>query len=533
MSSRQVPWICMLAALGCDGEMTESDAGDREDACVSCRVDAGDPDPDGGTPDPDGGSDPDAGTDGGMTLPPLPTEPVVIALSATGHDRVFAVAHGPDGSIYATGQIADGIAGADFELFVAKLDRLGELDDEFGDGGVARINVAEGGLDREIARGIVVQSSGRIVIAGTAEHDPTIEGLLGTDTDIVLVGFDADGDVDMEFGEDGIVREDLGTGYVTTNAMGVDVLAAADAQWGLALDSEQRLVIHGAARADGRDDTDYVVMRRLADGGVDEDFGGGDGIVLLDVGLANAGARAISVLEDNSILAFGYTTSSFLERPEGDPATTSQQPVIFKLTASGEFDDTFATEDAFEEEDGVWYDFATPLPQRRNAEAYGAAILSDGRLVTIGYGPTPIEGGMGTDFVSFRFSADGVLDETYGIGGAGYTYFDVGMLGDNGRNITALPDGRTLSVGAGRPMPPEGGTPEQDAVIVILSADGIPDTSVDGDGMRIFDLGGNDHFWGVDVFESEEEDRAIVGGIAAGVTSGTDDDDAAFLFLPL
>jgi uncharacterized delta-60 repeat protein len=247
----------------------------------------------------------------------------------------------------------------------------------------------------------------------------------------------------MSFGTDGIERIDAGTGVVTTNAMGVDVLSGADTQWGLELASMDRLVVSGATIADGRTDTDYLVLRRLSDGDVDDTFGGGDGEVTLDVGMTNAGARAVRVLEDQSIVMFGYTTSSVLMRPVGDTATSSQQPVIFKLTPAGEFDMTFATADVYTES-GVFHDFATPLPGRLNAEAYGAAVLSDGRFVTIGYGPTAIAGGMGTDLVSFRFSAAGALDGTYGT--SGLVYLDVGMQGDNGRFITVLPDDRTISV---------------------------------------------------------------------------------------
>lgn len=526
--------LATVGAIGCGEAPADPDGGALADACAACG-DAGGGDRDGGRDD-DGGH---AGDDGGPldsgagdAGTRLPTEPVVLALSPAGHDRVYAVVHDAAGNLYATGQIAGSIeSGADFELFVAKLDATGVLDEGFGDAGVARVNVAVGGTSREVARGIVVQSSGRIVIGATAEHDPSATGLAANDTDIVLVGFEPDGDLDPTFGDAGIDRIDLGTGVVTTNSMGVDVLSAGDAQWGLALDSMDRLVIHGATRApDPATYAEYAVVRRLADGGADTSFGGGDGYVTLDVGMAAAGARTLDVLDDDSIVAFGYTTSSVLVRPVGDTATTSQQPVVYKLTPAGEFDATFAIADATTAP-GVWHDFATPLPERRNAEAYGGAILSDGRIVTIGYGPTPIAGGTGSDLVSFRWSAAGVLDPTYGSGGL--TYVDVGMQGDNGRYIVALPDDRTLSVGAGRPVPPAGGSVEQDALVLVLSADGVPDASFGEGGLRLYDLGGNDHFWGAHVHRSASGDHVAVGGIAAGEVVGTDDDDSVFLFLPL
>lgn len=515
--------VILMAPLGgCgDDDARDPDTGPRPDACAECADGGPPPEPDAGVPD---GGAPDAGS-------ALPGDPIVIALSP-GHDRVYAVVHDADGNLYATGQIADDIsATADYEVFVAKITPAGTLDTTFGTEGITRVDLTPGGGNREAARGIVVQSSGRIVIGATTEHDPSAAGLLAGDTDIALVGFTPDGDLDATFGSGGIERIDPGTGTVITNAMGMDVLSGADQQWGLAVDSVDRLVLHVATRSpDGRSDTDYALLRRLEDGGADDTFGGGDGIVTLDIGMANAGQRSVIVLPGDALVAAGYTTSSVLMRPPGDTAATSQQPVIWQVTASGEPDATFAATDATLLP-GVWHDFATPLPERRNAEAYGFARQTDGSLVTIGYGPTPVEGGMGTDLVSFRFTSAGVLDPTYGTGGS--TYVDIGMLGDNGRHIVVLPDDRTLSVGAGRPMPAAGAMSEQDALVLILEADGAPDAEFAAGGFRTYDLGGNDHFWGADVFESAAGDRVAIGGIAAGEVADTDDDDSAFLFLPL
>lgn len=529
MTLTRASWLFVaLAMIGCGTTPAEPDGGPGTDACSTCNVDGGGDVEDGGQDggQPDGGQS-DGGQDGGE--PPPPPEPVVVSLSTTGHDRFFAVTHDADGNIYATGQIADSLeATADYEIMVAKFSPAGVLDTTFGGGdGVARVNVSTGGRAAEVARGIVVQSSGRIVVGGTAEHDPSAAGLLANDTDIVLVGFTSTGELDDTFGTDGIDWIDLGTAVVDSSGAEAR-LAGADAQWGLAVDSMDRLVIHGATRApDPRLDTDYAIVRRLEDGGPDTAFAGGAGVVTMDIGMTAAGARAVTVLADDSIIGAGYTTATTLVR---DPAASSQQPVLWKVTSAGELDATFATADATTTP-GVFYDFATPLPERRNAEAYGAAVLSDGRLVTIGYGPTAITGGMGTDLVSFRFSAAGALDATYGT--AGLTYVDVGMLGDNGRLIVALPDDRTLSVGQARPAPPSGGTAEIDAIVLILSEDGVPDAAFGEGGFRTYDLAGSDQFWGAHVHEATAGDSVAIVGVAGGTVVGTDDDDAVILVLPL
>ena len=244
---------------------------------------------------------------------------------------------------------------------------------------------------------------------------------------------------------------------------------------------------------------------------------------------SNTSARAVTVLEDDSIVATGYLTSNLLS---GGGASTvqDQQPVIYKVKANGDFDASFATEDVWDA-DGVWHDYA--VGDSRRAEAYGAALQSDGKLVTIGYGTSPVATNVGTDWVSFRYTADGNLDATYGDNGA--AYIDAGHYGDNGRFVLALPDDRILAVGVGRPnaTPPAGQEqPEADAMVAILTADGHPDTSFAEGGFKLFDMGGTaDHFWAAAV--SPDKAYVTVVGIAGAETAGVNDDDSVLLFIPI
>lgn len=458
-----------------------------------------------------------------------PGEAGVISLSTTGHDRLFGVTFAPDGNILATGQVSTDIdASADFSFVVAKFLPNGQLDRRFGNDGVVTKNVSIGGTARELARGIVVQSTGDIVIAGAAEHDARAAGLAAQDTDIVLVRFSADGVLDETFGEDGVVRLDLSTAVEGVNNNGAPALLGADAQWGLALADGDALVVHGAQRAEGlqsdgvtpRTDTDWVLVKLTADGELDTTFSD-DGKVTLDIAEANASARAVTVLADGSIIGTGYTTSTAL-------GISTQQPVLYKVSATGVFDATFATADAIATP-GVWHDFATdPENPALRAEAYGAALQGDS-FVTIGYGPTPAEGGTGTDWVSFRFSASGEQDMTFGDGGR--AYIDAGGFGDNGRFVMTLPDDRILAVGVGRRAAQA--QPERDAMVAILTADGVPDESFAPGGFKLFDAGGDaDHFWSAAIAPNDPTQVAIV-GIAGGRTSGVNDDDALLLLLPI
>lgn len=466
---------------------------------------------------------------GGGSVPIAAGEAGVVSLSSTGHDRLFGVIFAPDGNLLATGQISTDIdASADFSLLVAKFLPTGQLDRRFGNDGVVTKNVAIGGTAREIARGIVVQSTGNIVIAGAAEHDPGAEGLAALDTDLVLLRFSPDGVLDTTFGDDGVVRLDLSTAAEGLNNNGQPALLAADSQWGLALGADDSLIVHGTQRASGlqadgvtpRTDSDWALLELTADGELDPTFSA-DGKVTLDIGEANAAARAVTVLPDGSIIGTGYTTSTVL-------GISTQQPVLYKVSAAGEFDAAFATADAVATP-GVWHDFATDeLNPDLRAEAYGAAVQGE-NFVTIGYGPTPTEGGTGTDWVSFRFTAAGEQDLTFG--DAGRAYIDAGGFGDNGRFVMTLPDNRILGVGVGRRA--AGAQPERDAMIAMLTENGLPDTSFAPNGFRLFDAGGDaDHFWSAAIAPEDPTQVAIV-GIAGGRTTGTNDDDALLLLLPL
>lgn len=464
------------------------------------------------------------GVGSGSGIPQLDV-PVALTLSATGNDAFYGVTYDNEGNIYATGHVATNIGtAADHSFVVAKFLASGELDSTFANEGIVTVNVAPGGTNRELARSVLVQSDGKIVIAGGAEHDATAAGLLAADTDVFVVRFNTDGSLDDTFGEEGVVRLDLSTAAEGTNAAGEPALLAADSVWTIASAADDTIVLHGTQRASGfqadgttpRVDADWALLRLTRDGELDTRFGA-DGKVTLDIAEAGASARTITVLTDNSVVAAGYLSSTAL-------GVQTQQPVIYKVTATGEFDPTFATTDAWTAP-GVWHDLAVAPPLR--AEAYGAALQGD-KLVTMGYGPTPGTG-TGSDWVSFRYTADGDLDTTYGADADGdgspdgVTYVDAGGFGDNGRFVMALPDGRVLGIGGGRPT-----ADDTDGMVVVLNEDGTPDTSFAPGGFQLYDVGGaNDFFWAGALAPNRK--RVAVVGIAGATTSANDTDSALLL----
>lgn len=517
------------------------DSGLKADGSIAPGIDSG---LDAGV---DSGLKPDGGGTGGDGGGSAITDKVVYAqISATGHDRFYGVTYDAAGNIYAVGQTSSATAaGSDSSFVLAKFSAAGVLDTTFGTSGYAIKNVVEGGLDVETARGVVIQADGKIVVAGQAEHQVygagADAGAIVRDADVFVVRFTAQGQLDTTFGTAGVARHDVGTGVLTQPATLADggvpalALSGADSFWSLSSANDNKLVIHTATRALGnsldgglRTDTDFALLRLNADGSLDSSFGaagGTPGIVRTDFSSTNASVRAATVLANGSIVGTGYSTNTVLT----GTATTSQNPVLYKVNADGTPDTAFGTTDPVAAP-GLWHDFARR--DQKNAEAYGAAPQGT-KFVTAGYGPTPNTSGTGTDLVFFRFNADGSQDRTFGTDGV--TFVDIGGYGDNGRTIATLPDNRIIGGGTGRVKPAvapaTGVNPPADAVLTVLTENGQPDTSFGTNGVRTYDFGGaGDHIWGISVAPNKKQVAAV--GIQTGATTA-DDDDGAIVILNL
>jgi uncharacterized delta-60 repeat protein len=493
-----------------DDDVTPDAGGNTPDA-AEITPDAADTTPDAADTTPDAA---DTAPDAADTTPDAGPDnvgvPIIVPISPTGTDAFFGVAFDPAGNFYAVGHTAPSVAStADRSIVLARFLPNGVLDESFGKGGVAITNVVEGGANGETARGIVIQSTGKIVVSGTVEHDITATPPATSDRDVALLRFDTDGTLDPTFGDEGIVILNLNDGVQITGGDGNPAWAGADAAWSLSVYPNDKLLVHAAQRATGfqqdgvtpRTDTDFAVVRLTADGGLDTTFGT-NGKKTTDLGGVNASVRAASILPDGSIIGAGYANT---------PGLGSTQPVVYKLTPDGEMDTTFGSGGFFHE-----------IVLQAAAEAYGVALQGD-KLITIGYGRNSTSESL--NWVSVRLNANGTRDNTWGTDGL--LTIDVAGFADNGRNVMALPDGRTMMIGGGR-LTSENG----DGMVAIVGDVGQPDTLFDPSGYRIYDLGGTaDFFWGGAV--SPDHSKVALVGLRGFGNAGTEtnNDDGAILIL--
>jgi uncharacterized delta-60 repeat protein len=413
-----------------------------------------------------------------------------VPLDATTNDRFMAVAFDATNRVYAAGYVT---VGTDQYIAVARYATDGSLDTAFGNDGIASHNVKVGG--NEIANGLVLQSDGKIVLAGTADNDPAATF---KDADFVTVRFDAEGDLDTTYGDGGTKVIDLGAGV-----SGPPVVS--DLLWSIARDGEDRLVLFGSKKADGRADRDRVVLRLTKDGQPDSNFATG-GVYTLDVDGQNLpdDARNGIVQADGKIMSAGYTN-----------VAGRNQVVLVRLNADGSPDTTFSS-------DGVlrFAPFAVGM-----AEAYAAVPQSDGSYVTTGYGRTEESSTAKVDIVSFRVSATGSVDSSWG--SSGVVLYDGGAAdNDRGRNLVVLPDDRVVMVGGVSPV-----AADLDAALVVLTPEGQLDKSWDPNGVRTYSFGQpTEQLYGVAV---SADGRFVA---AAGFSSdgdGAGDDDATLVVLPV
>ncbi len=412
----------------------------------------------------------------------------VLSISQTGHDRFFSVAFDKDGNFYAAGSVASSTeASSDSKAVVAKFLADGSLDTTFGESGYASFNFVAAGSG-EVARSIAVDSQGRIVIGGALEHANAADP---RDRDLFVARLSANGVLDASFGVNGLAIVDLSQGAVNGQSF------TADGFGGLAVDSQDRIVLEGAQKRAEGFDTDFVVTRLSSDGTVDTSFAV-NGKFSIDNKNLNASAKNPILLGDGSIIGTGYNRDGV------------NVPFVFKLTPEGALDTTYG-------EDGVFKSKVLGAV----TEVY-AGVLHGTDIVTVGYGKDLDSESL--DFLSLRINSQGKLDQSYGTNG--YTRVDVDGFNDNGRFLAALPDGRVALVGGGRYV-----ATNVDGMIAILNEDGSADQNFAEGGMSLFEFGGeNDFLWGAAV--SPAGDKLVAVGIK-GMTSTGANDDAALVIVPL
>ncbi|AKQ65865.1 Delta-60 repeat domain protein [Myxococcus hansupus] len=467
-----------------------------------CMTGCGDDEPT-PTPIPDAGTQTDAGTE---PVPDSGTEPTpdagtgaldsdiaVVRFNQDGtHDTTFGaggVTHvdfgpGRDGTrdslwdlkVDATNRIVlfgnkrgEG-ARADTDRVVARLTSAGALDTTFGSSeprnGFSVLNLSN--LNDGMRNGLI-QQDGKIMASGYTSM-PTGVGAQAANR-IVLQRLNDDGSSDATFGWQGVVTS-------------APFLAQSETlpEWGMAeayavgQQSNGSYVTSGYGRVASSGTVDLVSFRYTPTGELDPTWGTG-GSVVLDLAGDNDYGRHMVILSDDRMCSVG---SSALGAQNTDG-------LILMLTADGQRDTTFAPEgyktydfdrpnNAFfgvaASPDGNWIAAAgfraggnqnddailaiiptggagaevfkaTPISATENDRFWAVTFDASNRIYATGF---VTEGG-DSRMVVARFTIDGNLDPTFGVGGIATLNVVTGATEEAGRGIALQSDGKIVIAG--------------------------------------------------------------------------------------
>lgn len=165
----------------------------------------------------------------------------------------------PDGKIVIVGNVSY-INEITFEyiedIFLARLDTKGFVDSTFGSGGIV---ITDFGGDSENACCVLLQEDDKIVIGGTSQESPIGSGF-------VISRFESDGEVDVNFGTEGLVKT-----FIQTNSI---------PYYG-AIQPDGKIIFAGIT-SNSYLSGDFAIVRYLENGTLDNLFGSG-GIVQTDL----------------------------------------------------------------------------------------------------------------------------------------------------------------------------------------------------------------------------------------------------------
>jgi delta-60 repeat domain len=290
---------------------------------------------------------------------------VVVTFDSTS-DYLDAVALQSDGKIVAAGSTS----GTAFLL--ARFNADGSLDQGFGNNG--SVETAFG--DQTAAgRAIVVQADGKIIVVGVSGAGPYSEL-----NDFALARYNSDGSLDQTFGSGGKVK---------THFPGVDNTGSSATS--VALQSDGKLVVGGYYKKNDRTPHQFALARYNSNGTLDSAFGQ-SGKVMTGMGLGDAFSFGIALQGNGRIVLAGYSDT-----------TQDHDFSLIGYTSNGTVDSTF----------GNGGFMTTDFSRATDDIAYAMTAQSDGKLVVAGRtGEYPQN-----DFAVARYSSDGQLDQTFGVGG--------------------------------------------------------------------------------------------------------------------
>lgn len=345
----------------------------------------------------------------------------------------------------------------------------GDLDATFGTGG--KFQSAVGGAMGASVGGVIVQSDGRIFIAGEAWND------VSNNLDFALVRLTEDGVLDTSFDTDG----------KTTFPMG----PRNDSAYSIAIaPADDSFVIVGSAGSSNFTTSEFAVARFNSDGTLDTGFNTTGKALVSVLSSARNEANDALILSDGKVLVAG---SSYYG---GSPRIG-----MVRFNEDGTLDTGF---------DGDGKAVIDP-----GNEAQGYAVCEqpeDGKIVVAG----SYYNGNNQDFLIVRCNSAGALDTSFG--GDGIVSTPI-FRSDRAEAVVVQADGKIIAAGSASDFG------VSDFALVRYNTDGSLDTSFGEDGIVTTDFGSYDS---INSLKIDAEGRIVAAGTA---NNETDSDFAIARYL--
>jgi uncharacterized delta-60 repeat protein len=331
----------------------------------------------------------------------------------TSNDQAFAAVAQPDGKIVLVGSSLG--EGGDKDFNITRLLDNGYLDPDFSDGGILLKQFNFGGTNDDIARAVVLQQDGKIVVAGEIAGDPNGTG---AGPGIGLMRLMPDGSPDLAFGSNGD-----GTVYYTPNdAFPVDVNAVVIADDG-------SIVVVGALDSTNKD---FFVEHFSASGNTI-----GFSEIAFDLGGNNDDVATAAVIRPSGKLLVG----GYVSRGGGDVDCALVQLLSpdFVTTDNGFGNNGDGTRVVSFNAGGDDSDFCHAL-----------ALQPDGKILIGGGAAKDTSGGTYAAIARLN-SGGGQLDDAFGNNGKLTTFFETGAVGaiNSIRAIAVQSDRKIVVAGYG------------------------------------------------------------------------------------
>jgi uncharacterized delta-60 repeat protein len=333
------------------------------------------------------------------------------------------------------------------QIAVARYLPNGTLDTSFGGSGI--VTTSFGTSTQDIGYSVAIDSSGRIVVAGTTDNHSS--------TDEAVARYQSNGQLDPSFGSGGKAVVSIGTPTEVVHP----VAMAIDASGNIVLATN---AYHSTWYSD------FGVIRLTPGGQLDTSFGGGTGKVITALGSSYHDYDQVSAvaIDAGHILVGGEYEN------DGD---TGDNLTLLRYNGNGALDSSFGA--------GGVESIAGPL----NATFNAVAVDSQGRIYAAEYGTLA------------RFTQGGTLDSAFGSGGitnaSAPPYPASIALDSNGRILVA---GQTVS----------GGQTDQ-VSLARYQANGALDTSFGNGGSVTTDIGPSNYSF-ADSVALDSQGRIVIGG---------------------